>query len=352
MDTLIVTGAAGFIGSAVCRYLRREKLAKVIGVDLMTYAATEDSLAELNDDDDFGLVKADIADAGTMAKLFIKIKPDGIMNLAAETHVDRSIDHPGDFMRSNIIGTFSLLETTRAYLDEYAPEKKETFRFLHVSTDEVYGSLGAEGIFKEGMPYKPNSPYAASKACSDHLARAWFKTYDLPVVVSNCSNNYGPFQFTEKLIPLCINKALRGEKLPIYGTGKNVRDWLFVDDHAKALYEILTKGRLGEHYNVGGATEKENIEVIHTLCALLDEMVPDSPHVPHKNLITFVEDRPGHDARYAMDFEKLNAELGWSPDHNFDEGLRETVRWYLDNQEWCESIRERSYDGKRLGTGK
>lgn len=351
MDTIIVTGAAGFIGSAVCRYLRREKLAKVIGVDVMSYAATEESLANLEDDPDFGLVKADITDAAKMAELFIAVKPDGVMHLAAETHVDRSIDRPGDFLQANIIGTFSLLETTRLYLKEIAPEKKETFRFLHVSTDEVYGSLGAEGIFKEDMPYKPNSPYAASKACSDHLARAWHKTYDLPIVVSNCSNNYGPLQFPEKLIPLCINKALKGEKLPIYGTGKNVRDWLFVDDHAKALHLIMTKGRLGEHYNVGGDTEKENIAVINTLCDLLDEMLPDSEHVPHKNLITFVTDRPGHDERYAMDFSKLNAELGWTPEHNFEEGLRETVRWYLDNQEWCQSIANRNYDGERLGTG-
>jgi len=351
MNIIIVTGAAGFIGSAVCRYLRGEKIAKVIGIDSMTYAATEESLDCLKDDPDFGLIKADIADAKKMTEIFASIKPDAIMNLAAETHVDRSIDNAGEFIRSNIIGTFSLLETTRAYLQEFAPDKKDSFRFLHVSTDEVYGSLGKEGIFKEGMPYKPNSPYAASKACSDHLVRAWYKTYNLPVVVSNCSNNYGIFQFPEKLIPLCINKALKGEKLPIYGTGKNVRDWLYVDDHAKALYLILTKGKLGEHYNVGGATEKENIEVINTLCDLLDEMLPDSPHIPHKNLITFVKDRPGHDERYAMDFEKLNKELGWSPDHNFEEGLRETTRWYLDNQDWCEKIHKRSYDGKRLGAG-
>jgi len=352
METIVVTGAAGFIGSAVCRYLRKENLAKVVGVDAMTYAATEESLACLKDDENFGLVKADIADANTMAELFIRFKPDAIMNLAAETHVDRSIDNPGAFMRSNIIGTFSLLETVRAYLSEAAPEKRDTFRFLHVSTDEVYGSLGSNGIFKEGMPYKPNSPYAASKACSDHLARAWFKTYDLPIVVSNCSNNYGLFQFPEKLIPLCINKALNGENLPIYGEGKNVRDWLFVEDHAKALYLILKKGRLGENYNVGGATEKQNIDVINTLCDLLDEFLPDSPHVPHKNLITFVKDRPGHDARYAMDFTKLNTELEWSPEHNFEQGLRATVKWYLDNQAWCEEIKERSYAGERLGTGK
>ncbi len=350
MKTLIVTGAAGFIGSAVCRYLRRENLARVIGVDSMTYAASRESVGNLQGDPAFSLVEADVADAAAMMRLFREEKPKAVMHLAAETHVDRSIDSPSDFLRSNIVGTFSLLETTRLYLAQ-EPGQREAFRFLQVSTDEVYGSLGPTGAFTEDMPYAPNSPYAATKASSDHLARAWHKTYGIPVVISNCSNNYGPLQFPEKLIPLCITKALRGEKLPIYGTGANVRDWLFVDDHARALYLILEKGRLGEKYNVGGASELTNIQVIHKLCDILDELLPHSLYKPHKNLITFVADRPGHDERYAMDFSKLKKELGWSPAVAFDQGLRDTVAWYLSNQNWCESIRARKYAGERLGYG-
>jgi len=350
MQTLIVTGAAGFIGSAVCRYLRRNNLARVIGVDAMTYAASRESVGILANDPNFTLVEADVADAAAMAALFMRVQPDGIMHLAAETHVDRSIDKPGDFLRANIVGTFSLLETTRVYLHALKPEAREAFRFLHVSTDEVYGSLSAdEPAFTEETTYAPNSPYAASKAASDHLARAWYKTYGIPVVISNCSNNYGPLQFPEKLLPLCVTKALHGEALPIYGKGENIRDWLYVDDHARALYLILTRGRLGEKYNVGGAAEKRNIDIIHMLCDLLDELAPDSPHVPHRNLITFVADRPGHDERYAMDFSKLQNELGWTPQTTLEDGLRETVQWYLNNQIWCNSVCARKYAGQRLG---
>jgi dTDP-glucose 4,6-dehydratase len=346
MPTIIVTGAAGFIGSSLCRYLRANDHARVIGVDKMTYAASREALACLSTDPAFQLIEADICDNDAMKALFASAQPDGVIHLAAETHVDRSIDKADDFIQSNIVGTFVLLECARR---TWAEGRNKNFRFLHVSTDEVYGSLGSEGRFSETTPYAPNSPYAASKASADHLARAWHKTYGLPVLISNCSNNYGPFQFPEKLIPLCIMKALKGEKLPIYGKGLNVRDWLFVEDHADALYTIFRSGRAGEKYNIGGAAERRNIDLIHELCGILDEMVPQSPHRPHKNLITFVPDRPGHDERYAMDFSKLNSELGWRPRASFSEGLRQTVRWYLDNQAWCDTINARKYKGERLG---
>ncbi len=352
MQTLIVTGAAGFIGSAVCRYLRRNNLARVIGIDAMTYAASRESVGILANDPMFELIEADVANAAAMADIFLRVQPDGVMHLAAETHVDRSIDRPADFLRANIVGTFSLLETARVYLMQQPADKKAAFRFLHVSTDEVYGSLGPnDPAFTEETPYAPNSPYAASKAGADHLARAWYKTYGLPVVISNCSNNYGPLQFPEKLLPLCITKALNGEKLPIYGHGENIRDWLYVDDHAEALYLILTRGRPGEKYNVGGGAEERNIDIIHKLCALMDELAPNSLYKPHQNLITFVEDRPGHDERYAMDFTKLKTELGWTPKTSLEDGLRQTVGWYLNNQNWCNTIRARKYAGERLGKG-
>lgn len=349
MQTIVVTGAAGFIGSAVCRYLRGQKIARVVGIDKMTYAASRESLGNLKDDPDFRLVEADIADGQAMMNILMEERPSGIMHLAAETHVDRSIDRPGDFIQANIVGTFALLEMVRCYLPLLDEEARQRFRFLHVSTDEVYGSLGATGQFTEDMAYAPNSPYAASKAASDHLARAWHKTFDLPVVISNCSNNYGPFQFPEKLIPLCITKALNGEKLPIYGQGLNVRDWLFVEDHAAALYLILQKGHIGENYNVGGGAEARNIDLVRQLCTILDELLPQSPHCPHEQLITFVADRPGHDERYAMDFTKLKNELGWAPRTSLKEGLRQTVAWYLANRAWCEAIRARKYTGERLG---
>ncbi|MDX9690186.1 MAG: dTDP-glucose 4,6-dehydratase [Proteobacteria bacterium] len=351
MQTLIVTGAAGFIGSALCRYLRKENLARLIGVDALTYAGSRESLGNLQGDPDFTFVHADVSDAARLSELFMETMPDGLIHLAAETHVDRSIDTPSVFLRTNVVGTFSLLETTRIYLTQIMPEKRKSFRFLHVSTDEVYGSLGATGTFHEDTAYAPNSPYAATKACADHLVRAWHKTYGLPVIISNCSNNYGPLQFPEKLIPLCITKALHGEKIPVYGHGENVRDWLYVDDHAKALYTILTQGQTGEKYNIGGAQEHRNIDLVTSICDILDEMLPESLYRPHRNLITFVTDRPGHDERYAMDFSKLTRELGWKPETSFDEGLRSTIAWYLNNQPWCNAIRARKYAGQRLGTG-
>ncbi|MFY9286987.1 MAG: dTDP-glucose 4,6-dehydratase [Alphaproteobacteria bacterium] len=349
MSTIIVTGAAGFIGSALCRYLRSQKLARVIGVDKMTYASSREALASLEGDADFSLIEADICDGGKMLELLLTSKATGVMHLAAETHVDRSIDNPGEFLQANIVGTYSLLEMVRHYLKTLPMDQQKAFRFLHVSTDEVYGSLGETGSFTEETPYAPNSPYASSKAAADHLARAWFKTFNLPILISNCSNNYGPYQFPEKLIPLTVMKALAGEKLPIYGKGLNIRDWLYVDDHAEALYQIYSRGRLGEKYNVGGAAEHRNIDLVHELCTILDEALPKAPHVPHKKLITFVTDRPGHDERYAMDFSKLNKELGWSPRMTLKEGLRKTVHWYLDNRSWCDEIKKRKYSGQRLG---
>ncbi|MDD5586974.1 MAG: dTDP-glucose 4,6-dehydratase [Alphaproteobacteria bacterium] len=349
MQTVIVTGAAGFIGSALCRFLRANGLARVIGVDRMSYSASRESLAGLAGDPEFRLIEADINESALMDSLFSAEQPDGVLHLAAETHVDRSIDDPSPFIHNNIIGTFALLESARRYWASSPAPKRAAFRFLHVSTDEVYGSLGPEGAFSEMSLYAPNSPYAASKAGADHLARAWHKTYGLPVIISNCSNNYGPFQFPEKLIPLCLMKALRGEALPVYGQGTNVRDWLFVDDHAEALHTIFARGRPGEKYNVGGAAECRNIDLVHELCAILDDCLSQSPHCPHKQLVTFVPDRPGHDARYAMDFSKLGGELEWHPRTTLAEGLRRTVRWYLDNIAWCEMICARSYGGERLG---
>jgi len=349
MIKVFVTGAAGFIGSAVCRYLRSQNVAQVTGIDKMTYAASRESLSLLDNDPGFRLIEADISDESTMARILKEEKPDGIFHLAAETHVDRSIDSPYDFVHNNIVGTFVLLECIRHYLSHDVSEKKSAFRFLYVSTDEVYGSLGNEGKFTEKTPVAPNSPYAASKAGADHFVRAWHKTYGLPVLTSHCSNNYGPFQFPEKLIPLCIMKALNGEPLPIYGQGHNVRDWLYVEDHVEALCTIFLKGQVGETYNIGGAQERRNIDLVRSLCDLLDDMMPQSALRPHHKLITFVADRPGHDERYAMDFSKLERELKWKPRYSLEEGLRKTVRWYLDNQDWCRAIRERRYDGERLG---
>ncbi len=344
---IIVTGGAGFIGSAVCRYLISQTEHEVVNVDKLTYAASLSSLAQIEGSDRYRFEKADICDHRVMERIFLTHQPDAVMHLAAESHVDRSITGAADFIQTNIVGTFTLLEAARSYWGGMTPDRKEAFRFLHVSTDEVYGSLGAEGLFKETTPYDPSSPYSASKAASDHLVTAWHRTYGFPGVISNCSNNYGPFHFPEKLIPLITLNALEEAELPVYGDGSNVRDWLFVEDHARALLTILTKGRHGETYNVGGRNERTNLEVVHTICDTLDELVPGSR--PRRELIRFVTDRPGHDARYAIDATRLETELGWKAQETFETGLRKTVEWYLANEAWWRPLREERYKGIRLG---
>jgi dTDP-glucose 4,6-dehydratase len=346
---VIVTGGAGFIGSAVIRQYINNTGVEVINLDKLTYAGNLESLAEVADSPRYHFEQVDICDANELARVFSQYRPDAIMHLAAESHVDRSIDGPSEFMTTNIIGTYTLLEAARAYWNGLEGEAKDSFRFHHVSTDEVYGSLGESGYFTEETACQPNSPYSASKASSDHLVRAWHHTYGLPVVTTNCSNNYGPYQFPEKLIPLMILNALDGKPLPIYGKGENVRDWLYVDDHANALRLVLEKGRPGETYNIGGHNEKTNLEVVQAVCALLDELVPDSPYKPHASLISYVSDRPGHDMRYAIDADKIDRELGWTPAETFESGLRKTVQWYLDNGEWCQHVKDGSYQGERLG---
>lgn len=348
---IMVTGGAGFIGSAVCRLFVGEMGAIVLNVDKLTYAANLESLRGIDDRPDYRFVRADICDGTAIAALIASFVPDAILHLAAESHVDRSIDGPGAFIKTNIEGTYTLLQAALAYWRGLPAAEAARFRFHHISTDEVFGSLGAAGAFSETSNYQPNSPYAASKAASDHLVRAWHETYRLPTMISNCSNNYGPFHFPEKLIPLTILKALHGEKIPIYGKGENVRDWLYVDDHARALYAILTGGRPGASYNIGGDGERTNLAIVSGLCNLLDELVPDSPHRPHARLIEFVADRPGHDLRYAMDWSKLRGELGWRPRESVESGLRKTVAWYLDNRWWWEPIWQGRYRGDRLGTG-
>ena len=343
---VIVTGGAGFIGSALVRYLALEKDYEVLTIDALTYAGCEASLKSLEGKANHRFLKADICDRGAMDTAIAGFRPDRIMHLAAESHVDRSITGAADFIQTNVVGTFTLLEAARSYWNGLAGKAKDAFRFLHVSTDEVYGSLDDEGLFEESTPYDPSSPYSASKAASDHLAKAWTRTYGLPVVVSNCSNNYGPYHFPEKLIPLTILNALACRALPVYGKGENVRDWLYVDDHARALDLIIEKGVPGETYNVGGRNERRNIDVVRRICAVLDELVPAT--TPREELIEFVTDRPGHDARYAIDATKLENELGWRAQENFDSGIEKTVRWYLDNEWWWKPLRGR-YDGQRLG---
>lgn len=333
---ILVTGGAGFIGSAVIRQLIAETKATVINVDKLTYAGNLQSLAAVADSPRYHFERVDICDAKEIARVFRDHQPDAIMHLAAESHVDRSIFGPALFIDTNIIGTFTLLEVAREYWSGLQGEAKERFRFHHVSTDEVYGSLGETGLFIETTPYQPNSPYSASKAASDHLVRAWFHTYGLPVITTNCSNNYGPYQFPEKLIPLMILNARAGKPLPIYGSGDNVRDWLYVDDHAQALRLVLEKGVPGEVYNIGGRNEKTNLEVVNAICAILDEIFPAS--APHASLITYVADRPGHDKRYAIDASKIDRELGWRPAETFETGLRKTVQWYLDNDDWVQNV--------------
>ncbi|PJG45146.1 dTDP-glucose 4,6-dehydratase (plasmid) [Sphingobium sp. LB126] len=343
---VIVTGGAGFIGSALVRYLVLEKGYEVLTVDALTYAGCEASLKAVEGKANHRFLKANVRDVSAMDEVIAGFRPDRIMHLAAESHVDRSITGAADFIQTNVVGTFTLLEAARGYWNGLTGVAKADFRFLHVSTDEVYGSLGNEGLFEESTPYDPSSPYSASKAASDHLAKAWQRTYGLPVVVSNCSNNYGPYHFPEKLIPLTILNALAGRALPVYGKGENVRDWLYVDDHARALDLIIEKGVPGETYNVGGRNERRNIDVVRRICAVLDELVPAD--APREELIEFVTDRPGHDARYAIDATRLETELGWRAQENFDSGIEKTVRWYLHNEWWWRPLRDR-YDGQRLG---
>ncbi len=347
---IVVTGGAGFIGSALIRFLLRETDATVVNVDKLTYAGNLESLDSVSGLPGYSFEQVDICDADAMARIFHDYQPSAVMHLAAESHVDRSIDGPAQFIETNLVGTYTLLESARKYWDAVKADGRQ-FRFLHVSTDEVYGTLGEDGLFTEETNYKPNSPYSASKAGSDHLVRAWHHTYGFPVVTSNCSNNYGPYQFPEKLIPVVILNALAGRPIPVYGEGKNIRDWLYVDDHARALYTVMTEGREGETYNIGGHNEKTNLEVVQTICEILDAMTPSETLDSYKSLITFVADRPGHDQRYAIDASKIEHELGWVPAESFDSGLQKTVRWYLDNQDWCNRVVDGSYRGERLGLG-
>jgi len=343
---VIVTGGAGFIGSALVRHLVLDKGYEVLNVDGLTYAGNLASLRDVEGKRNYRFLHANICDRGAMERAVAEFRPDRIMHLAAESHVDRSITGAADFIETNVIGTFTLLETARDYWSRLDGAAKDVFRFLHVSTDEVYGSLADDGLFTEETPYDPSSPYSASKASSDHLAKAWQRTYGLPVVVSNCSNNYGPYHFPEKLIPLTILNALAGERLPVYGKGENIRDWLYVEDHARALDLIAERGRVGETYNVGGRNERRNIDVVRRICAVLDELAPANRR--REELIEFVTDRPGHDARYAIDASKLENELGWRAQENFDTGIAKTVQWYLDSDWWWRPLRER-YAGERLG---
>ncbi|MFW2440903.1 MAG: dTDP-glucose 4,6-dehydratase [Arenicellales bacterium] len=349
--TYIVTGGAGFIGSAVVRMIIDTSDDIVVNIDKLTYAGNLDSLQPVADNPRYHFVQADICDANAMTEVFSKYEPDAIMHLAAESHVDRSIDGPGEFIQTNIVGTYTLLEAARDYWSALQGNKKESFRFHHVSTDEVYGSLGDEGMFLETTPYDPSSPYSASKASSDHLVRSWHRTFGLPVVLTNCSNNYGPYQYPEKLIPLILQKARAGEELPIYGTGENIRDWLYVDDHARALILVMKQGAQGETYNIGGHNEVTNIDVVKTLCTILDDREPAQDGRPYAELITYVTDRPGHDMRYAIDASKIQRDLGWTPEETFETGLEKTVDWYLGNQHWIERVLNGSYMGERLGAG-
>jgi len=351
---ILVTGGAGFIGSAVVRHIIRNTSDAVVNVDKLTYAGNLESLAPVSNDARYAFEQVDICDAEEMARVFREHRPQAVMHLAAESHVDRSIDGPAAFVQTNIVGTYVLLEAAREYWRGLPDSQRESFRFHHISTDEVYGDLeGPEDLFLETTPYAPSSPYSASKASSDHLVRAWRRTYGLPTLITNCSNNYGPYHFPEKLIPLVILNALEGKPLPVYGKGNQVRDWLYVEDHARALYQVLSQGQVGETYNIGGHNEKRNIEVVQTICELLEELRPQKPNglQRYADLITFVADRPGHDLRYAIDASKIQRELGWAPSETFESGLRKTVQWYLDNHEWCRHVQDGTYQRERLGQG-
>ena len=349
---ILVTGGAGFIGSALIRHLITHTEHDVLNLDKLTYAGNLESLQPIASNTRYEFVQADIADQPLVSAVLERFQPDAIMHLAAESHVDRSIDGPAAFIQTNIVGTYALLEATRAWWSQLPAARREAFRFHHISTDEVYGDLhGVDDLFTETTPYAPSSPYSASKAASDHLVRAWQRTYGLPVLLTNCSNNYGPYHFPEKLIPLVILNALAGKPLPVYGNGQQVRDWLFVEDHARALLTVVSQGQVGETYNIGGHNEQTNLDVVRAICALLDELAPRHPAgvSQYAELITFVQDRPGHDLRYAIDASKIERELGWVPTETFASGLRKTVQWYLDNREWCRNVQDGSYQGERLG---
>ena len=352
MRTILVTGGAGFIGSAVVRHIIQNTEDAVVVVDKLTYAGNLNSLVDVAQSARYHFEKVDICDRSELDRVFQQYQPDAVMHLAAESHVDRSIDGPADFIETNIVGTYTLLEAARHYFATLTDGQKAAFRFHHISTDEVYGDLESSGdFFTEKTPYAPSSPYSASKASSDHLVRAWHHTYHLPTMITNCSNNYGPYHFPEKLIPLIILNALAGKPLPVYGDGGQIRDWLYVEDHARALYKVVTEGEVGETYNIGGHNERKNIDVVETICQLLEELVPEKPaNVAHyRDLITFVADRPGHDVRYAIDASKIARELGWLPQESFESGLRKTVIWYLNNETWWRSVLDGSYQGQRLG---
>lgn len=347
---ILITGGAGFIGSAVVRHIINNTSNAVLNVDKLTYAGNLESLKELEQDPRYQFKKIDICDADALKQAFLEFQPNLIMHLAAESHVDRSIDGPAEFITTNIVGTYTLLEVARQYWLGLNDEEKNNFRFHHISTDEVYGDLeGTTDLFTESTAYAPSSPYSASKASSDHLVRAWHRTYDFPIIITNCSNNYGPYHFPEKLIPLVILNALDGKALPIYGTGNQIRDWLYVEDHARALYKVVTEGEIGETYNIGGHNEKQNIDVVRTICKILDEIKPQDNAMPYENLITFVKDRPGHDLRYAIDASKIKQDLDWTPDETFETGIRKTVEWYLENLDWCHRVQDGSYQRERLG---
>ena len=347
---ILITGGAGFIGSAVIRYIINNTNNKVLNVDKLTYAGNLESLEDIDQNPNYSFEKIDICNDKALTQAFDRFKPNLIMHLAAESHVDRSIDGPDEFIQTNILGTYNLLEVARAYWATLPENRKQNFRFHHISTDEVYGDLeGTTDLFSETTAYAPSSPYSASKASSDHLVRAWQRTYGLPTLITNCSNNYGPYHFPEKLVPLVILNALDGKNLPIYGKGDQIRDWLYVEDHAQALYKVVTQGKVGETYNIGGHNEKQNIEVVRTICAILDELQPQDNGQPYESLITFVKDRPGHDLRYAIDASKIANELNWTPNESFESGIRKTVEWYLNNLEWCRRVQDGSYQRERLG---